>query len=234
MKPFLNYLLLLFMTIGNLSAANSPEFVQLERKIVEFLKTSWCTEEKAKLILECVVANRPEVCVEIGSFTGSSTLPILAGLKYVNHGYAYTIDAWSNQEAIRGLPKDDPNRVWWGSLDMKAIKKQFMQTMDQWSLNPYFKVLHMNSRDAVSQISKIDFLHLDGNFSEAGALLDTQLYLPKVVPGGHILISNVLIMLGKQPTKMKALWPLFEQCEIVCEIENGNAFLFRKKLPNAF
>ncbi len=220
---------LLFMSIGNLSAAQSPEYVKLEQKIVDFLKTSWCTEEKAKVILECVVANQPKVCVEIGAFTGSSTLPLLAGLKYVNHGHAYVIDAWSNKETIRGLPEDDPNTVWWASLDMKAIKKQFIQTMDQWSLNSYFKVLHMSSRKAASQISQIDFLHLDGNFSEEGALLDTQLYLPKVVPGGHILISNVLIMIGKKPTKIKALWPLFEQCEIVCEIENGNAFLFRKK-----
>jgi hypothetical protein len=229
MKTFLICLSLLFMSIGNLSAAHSPEFVLLEQKIVDFLKTSWCTEEKAKLILECVVANQPKVCVEIGAFTGSSTLPLLAGLKYLNHGYAYVIDAWSNKEAIRGLPKEDPNTVWWASLDMQAIKNQFIQTMDQWSLTPYFQTLHMSSQEAAAQLPAIDFLLLDGNFSEEGALFDSQLYLPKVVPKGHILISNLLTMIGKQPTKMKALWPLFEQCEIVCEIENGNAFLFRKK-----
>ncbi len=217
------------MSIGNLSAAVSPEFARLEKKIVDFLKTSWCSEEKAKLILEYVVVNRPKVCVEIGVFTGSSTLPLLAGLQYVNHGFAYVIDAWSNKEAIQGLPQNDPNTVWWGSLDMEAVKNQFLHTMNQWSLSSYFQVLHMSSQEALTQLPEIDFLHLDGNFSEEGALLDTQLYLPKVVPKGHILISNVLTMIGNKPTKMKALWPLFEQCEIVCEIENGNAFLFRKK-----
>ncbi len=217
------------MSTRNLTAAYSPEFVELEQKIVDFLKTSWCSEEKAKLILEFVIANRPKVCVEIGVFTGSSTLPLLAGLQYINHGYAYVIDAWSNMEAIRGLPKEDPNTVWWASLNMQAVKTQFIQTMDQWSLTPYFQVLHMSSQEAAAQLPGIDFLHLDGNFSEEGALLDSQLYLPKVVPNGHILISNLLTMIGTQPTKMKALWPLFEQCEIVSEIENGNAFLFRKK-----
>jgi hypothetical protein len=229
MKAFLICLSLLLLNAGNLSAVHSPEFVKLEQKIVNILKTSWCSEEKARLILEHVVTHRPKICVEIGPFTGSSTLPLLAGLQYLNHGYAYVIDAWSNSEAIRWLPKEDPNAVWWGSLNMRAIKNQFIQTMDQWSLTPYFQVLHMSSQKAAAQIPGIDFLHLDGNFSEEGALLDTQLYLPKVVPNGHILISNVLIMIGNRPPKMKALWPLFEQCEIVCEIENGNAFLFRKK-----
>jgi hypothetical protein len=227
MKLFLLGLSLFYMTFG--TAICSPEFVQLEQKIVDFLKTSWCSEEKAKLILKCVIANRPKVCVEIGAFTGSSTLPLLAALQYVNHGHAYVIDAWSNTEAIRGLPKADPNAVWWASLNMHAVKSQFIQTMNQWSLSPYFQVLHMSSQEAVAQLPEIDFLHLDGNFSEEGALLDSQLYLPKVVPKGHILISNLLTMVGNQPTKMKALWPLFEQCEIVSEIENGNAFLFRKK-----
>ena len=87
----------------------------------------------------------------------------------------------------------------------------------------------MSSKKAVAYVPEIDFLHIDGNFSEEGALLDTQLYLPKVAKNGYILISNLLIMIGKHPSKMKALWPLFEQCEIICEIENGNAFLFRKK-----
>jgi hypothetical protein len=27
---------------------------------------------------------------------------------------------------------------------------------------------------------------------------------------------------------MKALWPLFETCDIVSEIDNGNTLLFRK------
>lgn len=229
MKSFFTLLFFLFISHGSLNAAHSPDLVQLEKKIVDFLKTSWCSEEKAKLILEYVVANRPKVCVEIGPFSGASTLPLLAGLQHINHGRAYVIDAWSNQEAIRGLPKEDPNAIWWSSLDMQAIKNQFIRTMAEWSLTPYFQVLHMSSRDAAEQFFQIDFLHLDGNFSEEGALLDTQLYLPKVVPNGHILISNVLTMIGSLPTKMKALYPLFEQCEIVSEIENGNAFLFRKK-----
>lgn len=231
MKTAITYIFVFFMGIGNLSASTDPGLIQLEQTIVSALKGSWCSEEKAKLILECVITNRPQVCVEIGPFTGSSTLPMLAALRYTNHkAQAYVIDAWSNEEAVRGLPKDDPNAIWWASLDMRAIKNQFTQTVNRWSLTSYVQVLHMSSERAVSLLPSINFLHLDGNFSAEGSSLDTRLYLPKVVPGGHILISNVLTMIGNQATKMKALWPLFESCELVSEIENGNALLFKKRV----
>ena len=45
----------------------------------------------------------------------------------------------------------------------------------------------MSSVQAISQVQRIDFLHLDGNFSEEGSTLDCRLYLPKVIPGGYVL-----------------------------------------------
>ena len=167
--------------------------------------------------------------MEIGAFTGSCTLPLLAGLQYLSRGNAYVIEPWSNAEAAKGLPKDDPNAIWWAGLDMQAVKNQFIHMLNNWSLTPYCQLMQTTSEKAVSHIPPINFLHLDGNFSEGGSLLDSQLYLPKVVPGGYVLLSNVLVIVGGKPAKMKALWPIFDQCDIVCELENGNTLLFRKK-----
>ena len=202
---------------------------ELEQKVLNCVKGSWCSEDKARLIFELVVATKPEICVEIGAFTGSATVPMLAGLKYLKNGRAYVIDAWSNQEAIKGLPEEDLNTQWWAQLDMNSVKNQFNQTMAQWSFTNLFQVLEMSSKDAVSKIPHIDFLHIDGNFSEDGSLVDSQLYIPKVASGGYILLSNALVMIAQKPTKMKALGPLFDQCDIVYEIENGNGLLFKKK-----
>ena len=206
-----------------------PEAAQLEKNVINYIKNSWCSEEKAKLLLRLVINTQPRVCVEIGAWTGSSTLPMVAGLQYLDQGQAYIIDAWSNQSAIQGLPKKDSNTTWWAEVNMQAVKNQFTYTMNFWSLNSYFQVCHMSSDQAISLIPAIDFLHLDGNFSEEGALLDSQLYVPKVTSGGYILLSNVLLIIEEKPTKMKALWPIFEQCDIIYEIENGNAILFKKK-----
>ena len=208
---------------------NNPTVTELENKVIDYVKNSWCSEDKARLILELVISTQPSVCVEIGAFTGSATVPMLAGLQYLNHGEAYIIDSWSSQEAIKGLPMEDPNTAWWAQLDMKSVKNQFMYSMRSWDFKKYFQLLEMSSEQAFSQLPAINFIHIDGNFSEEGSLLDSKLYLSKVVAGGYILLSNALVMIGGKATKMKALWPLFEECDIVYEIENGNALLFRKK-----
>ncbi|MBS0586164.1 MAG: class I SAM-dependent methyltransferase [Verrucomicrobia bacterium] len=204
-------------------------FQQLEQSVCSYLQNSWCSQEKAKLILETVVLTQPKVSVEIGAFTGSSALPLLAGLKWLKSGHAYVIDAWSNAEAISGLKADDPNAKWWGSIDMRSIKKQCKNLISSWALDPYCSVVQASSQQAASKIGSIDFLHLDGNFSEEGALSDTLNYLPKVKSGGYILLSNLFMIVDSKPTKKKALWPIFDSCEIVAEIENGNVVLFRKK-----
>ena len=80
---------------------------------------------------------------------------------------------------------------------------------------------------AVEQVPEIDFLHLDGNFSEEGILLDIELFLPKVRPGGYILLSNLYQKLDGKLTKMRAMWTLFDSCEIIWNAD-PHAALFKK------
>lgn len=207
----------------------SPDLMDLKSRVFQYLQNSWCTKEKANLLIDLIVLTSPDVCVEIGSFTGSTALPILKSLQYCGSGKLYAIDAWSCSEAIRGLPSSDINTRWWGTLDMVSIKAQFSNLLNAWSLNEYCRVMPMTSESAASGFSFIDFLHLDGNFSEEGALLDSKLYVPKVTSGGYILLSNVHIMIAKKPSKMKALTVLLDYCEVICEIDNGQTLLFRKR-----
>ena len=208
---------------------NDPALVRLETQILEYVRNSWCSADKAKLLFEVVVLTRPNVCVDIGAFTGSSTLPMLAGLQYVQKGHAYVVDAWSNEESVRGLPVDEVNRSWWSAVDMAAVRSQFDRMVDSWSFSAWCQVLPMASQQAARHVPPTDFLHLDGNFSEEGAWQDSEVYLPKVVPGGYILLSNALVSVAGQSAKMKALWPLFDCCDVVCEIDDSNTLLFRKR-----
>ena len=112
---------------------------------------------------------------------------------------------------------------------MRHIKASFDRMINQWHLSPVCTTIALPSEAAVQQIGTIDFLHLDGNFSEAGSLNDVKLYLPKVKEGGYILLSNLFLMSnGKQP-KLKSFSALFDCCEMICEIEKDNAVLFRKQ-----
>jgi hypothetical protein len=212
-----------------LNILQNETWISKEKKVLEYIKNSWCSKEKAELIMQLVIVERPQTCVEIGAFSGSCTLPMLVALKHMKHGTAIVIDAWSNKEAVKGLDSNDPNTSWWNSVDLKSVKRSFLSMIHTWNLASYCKIIPTSSEMAASKIDSIDFLHLDGNFSEQGALLDTNLYLPKVKSGGYVLLSNVLIMVSGKPTKMKALWPIFDQCDIIAEIENGNAILFKKR-----
>ena len=214
---------------SGLADVDSPALRQLESEVFEYLKNSWCSEQKARLLLELVVITKPSVCVEVGAFTGSTTLPVLAGLRYLGAGRAYVVDPWSTEEAIRGLPAGDVNTVWWSGLDMQAVRARFAQMLETWRLDSWCEVLPEASRQAVSQVPATDLLHLDGNFSDEGSLLDSELYLPKVTPGGYVVLSNVLVTVAGRPTKMRALWPLFDRCEVVSELDGGNTLLFRKR-----
>jgi len=95
-----------------LNVLNNQKFNKLKNKVLKYTENSWCSSEKTKLIFELILLKHPKICVEIGTFSGSSALPILAGLKYLNKGSVYLIDPWSNQEAVKGLEPDDPNAVW--------------------------------------------------------------------------------------------------------------------------
>ncbi len=213
----------------DLAVLDTPAFRDLESRIIAALEHSWCSNQKAKLLLQTVVLTRPSVAVEIGAFTGSCTLPMLAGLRYQGHGHAYVIDAWSNEEAVGGLPHDDVNAVWWSGLDMAAIRTQFSDMLDTWALADLCTIVAEPSANAADRVGTIDFLHLDGNFSEAGALLDAELYLPKVAGGGYALLSNALVTVGGLPTKVRSLRRFFEACDIVGELDGGNTLLFRKR-----
>ena len=210
------------------SCLQSPQYIQLKADIISSLKGSWCSEEKTNLLMDLILLEQPSICVEIGVFTGSSVLPVATTLKFLKKGKIFAVDAWSNQIAVRNWDDNDPNKAWWSSLDMKAISKSFKSMIKDRKLQDFCTVISLPSEEAINQIESIDFLHLDGDYSEIGSMQDIELYLPKVKSGGYILLSNLFTMInGKQP-KAKAFSFLMESCEMICEIERDNAILFKK------
>ncbi|MBS0627734.1 MAG: class I SAM-dependent methyltransferase [Verrucomicrobia bacterium] len=217
-----------FIENANLSILEDTNYKNLKDKVLTALKGSWCSEEKANLIMDLMVLEKPQVCVEIGACAGSSILPIGNALQFNQQGTVYAIDAWSNQVATQYWADTDPNKAWWSTVDMQAIHGSFQNLLKTWNLTEYCIGIALPSKDAIDQLDNIDFLHLDGDYSEIGSLKDVELYLPKVKSGGYILLSNLFIMInGKQP-KLKSFIALMEDCEIVCEIERDNAILFKK------
>ena len=207
---------------------NDPNFLHLKKYIIEFLKDSWCSKEKINLLMDLTCLTHPQVCVEIGAFTGSSVLPVAATLRFQGNGKIFAIDAWSNEEAVKYLDDYDPNKSWWSKVNMVEAIQKFDQTIYSWHLNSYCTKIHESSENVVELLSEIDFLHLDGDYSEYGSCKDVELYLPKVKTAGSILLSNVFIMVNEDQHKLQYFYNLFNACKMICEIENSNAILFKK------
>ncbi|MEN9344192.1 MAG: Methyltransferase domain [Chlamydiota bacterium] len=213
----------------SLDILNNRKYADLKAKVIQELKNSWCSAEKINLLMDLTLLTHPKICVEIGAFTGSSVLPVATTLKYLNSGKIFAVDAWSNAEATKYLADNDPNKQWWSQLDMQSVHNSYQHLINKWSLRNFCAEIFKPSAQAVFDIpSEIDFLHLDGNFSERGALEDAELYLPKVKSGGYILLSNFYLMIGREQPKMKAFVALCDACEVVASIENDNAVLFKK------
>ncbi len=215
---------------GARQKVNAPAFLQLEHAVIAHLENSWCSEEKARLLMELTLLEKPSICVEIGVFTGSTLLPVAATLKYLQKGKVYAIDPWSNEEAIKNCSELDPNIAWWQTLDMKAVFRSFLQMHRKWRLKSFCEVLKQPSKEVASifEATSIDFLHIDGNYSEEGSLEDVALFLPKVRSGGYVLYSNFPWVVNGIQTRREALQKLLDSCEIVSIIDDRSSFLLRK------
>ena len=216
------------LELSGLEILQENGYLKKKSKVLSELRGNSCTADKAKLLMDFVSLARPRVCVEIGVYAGGSAIPILAALKCTNSGVLYAVDSWSILESVKNINKEDPNLVRLQHSNVRGAKVHFLRLVKSWKVQKYCKVVSVSSERAVTKIPDIDFLHIDGNYSELSSLEDVKNYLPKVKIGGHILLSNIYIMVnGKQP-KLKALSYLHRKCELVCEIEEGHAALFRK------
>ncbi|HEX2583066.1 MAG TPA: class I SAM-dependent methyltransferase [Chlamydiales bacterium] len=207
---------------------NHQKFRTLKVEVIKALENKWCTKEKAELIMDLILLERCQNCVEIGVFDGGSFLPIAATLNYLHQGKAYAIDPWSNWQATRYMAETDPNKEWWGTVDMDWVYKAYKRMLKEWKLESYCVTFKETSESAVGKVRDIDFLHFDGNYSKATSLFDAREYLPQVKIGGYILFSNLFLSVNGDQPKMDAFFYLLDSCEIVCEIDSGSTVLLKK------
>jgi hypothetical protein len=225
-KSVFLFLFYLLSTVSLFCAALSWE--QYKQETIQELPTipGWCTKEKAELLMDLIYETQPNICIEIGAFGGSTTYPLARALQFNGQGILYTIDAWDNQTAIKGLERNDPNTSWWSNLDMKAIYCQFVSLLSRKQLTNFCRPIPVSSENAISIFSNesIDFLYIDGNFSNLGALQDVLLYFPKVKMGGYICLND-----SDCESKNKALAHLMKNCQWLKAKSLGKSCIVFKK-----
>lgn len=113
--------------------------------------------------------------VEIGSWHGRSTIWLAAGARLAGRA-VFAIDPHEGS-------REDPSAR---TLD------RFTENLEQSGLLAVVTPLVMRSTDAVSRITgPVHLLFIDGDHSVEGATLDAETWLPRVAPGGIVMVHDV-------------------------------------------
>lgn len=176
--------------------------------------SGWCPLDKAKTIMDIILHNHSEVCVEVGVYGGSSFYPLAATLAYKKQGKAFAIDPWENDPCLEGYQEgvDDKMFKYWGKIDLEEVMKKFVDDMERNNLSSVYSLLRLSSSEAVALFDEgsIDFLHIDGNHSEQVSIQDVNSWLPKVKSGGIICFDDAW-----WESTQKAILILKQSCELM-------------------
>ncbi len=186
----------------------------------------WTSREKVLTLIDLTLELKPQVCVDIGTFGGSSLFPVAATLKYLGSGTIFGIDPWDKLESLKSFHPvhNEADFRWWAYLDHNYVYESYINAIKRFGLESYCVTLRTTSLKAASSFDQIDLLHIDGNHSEEGFTLDVKTYLPMVRSGGYILLNDALWENAQIAVEL-----LIEECDVVKLIDNGNCIVFRKR-----
>ena len=220
---------ILFFCCALFSILNADTTVDaLKQNVYNVLPSleGWCSQEKASQFIDLVLEVKPDVCVEIGVFGGSSLFPVASALKFLGKGIVIGIDPWDKIECIKYFdPIEDADHLkWWLSLNITYVYHTYMNMIKKNKLDNFVKTIKSTSQEAASLIDEIDILYIDGNHSAVSSVEDVKLYLPKVRQGGYIWINDTL-----SEERLEAVDLLLEACDVIELIDSGNCILCKKK-----
>jgi methyltransferase family protein len=149
---------------------------------------------KALVIADLIARFGVRDTIEIGVYRGRSLLPVAAMLRIAGAGVATGIDPWSIDEALQ----EDTHAVgpevneWVRSHPWEETYQSVVQRVEDYRLAEHCRILRMTSEEAVAEFEdeSVNLVHVDGNHDQAAVERDVELYLPKIRPGGFVVLDD--------------------------------------------
>lgn len=151
--------------------------------------TGWYSREKALVIAEAVLRERPRICVGVGAVSGRSLVVCAAALQDNGGGTVYGIDARSPGVAIEDAA-DGSAGEWWLKEDFVQIRQEFYRFVTAMNLTKHVRLIEAPPGCAAALFDQIDFLHIDGSHCLTGPAGDVIAYLRKVRSGGLVVLDD--------------------------------------------
>lgn len=194
------------------------ELVSEQVKITD----GWTEESRCIEMAQLILDHRPRIVVEIGVFGGRTLISQGLAMKEANCGRVYGLDPWRTQDAVEDENKD--NAEWWSKVDMEEFHRKTMGHIWRLGLDEWVSVIRSPAQFVASLFhdGDIGIIYIDGNHSEKASCRDVNLWLPKVVSGGHVWFDD-----AGWPSTQAALRLLDDACEKVKD--GGHYRLYRKR-----
>jgi hypothetical protein len=188
---------------------------------------------KVLVLADLIVALDLRRAIEIGVYRGRLLLPLSMVMAALGRGEAVGIDPYSASAAVQRDPHDVGFDLvaWAHNVDWEQLHSELLTAIDAWNLTKYCRLIRVTSEDAAGTFApgSIDLLHIDGNHDEAAVARDVELYVPKVRPGGVVVLDDV-----SWPSVRKVFHDLRDSHELHVHVVDGGNVWVGENLPNDF
>lgn len=148
----------------------------------------WAPLEKMTALYDLVMATKPKLVVEIGTWGGKSLIPQLLALKENGSGMAICIDPWDPKASAVGQV-DPENERWWSVQPHEMVYQSFLYHIKKLDLERFVEI-HRECSIDMEPPQNVDILHLDGNHGPE-AVEDAKRYAPNVKLGGFCILDDL-------------------------------------------
>ena len=156
-----------------------------------------CSLHKASLMAWLINQFKLKTTLDIGVYRGRSLFPQAVAHKHGSGGVVYGVDPWSKLEAT-----ENDNVELKEEIDAFVKATDFNQIFNivdglnrEWGLTRHCVLVRKTSAQASpwfdEQKIRFDLMHIDGNHDTQRVMEDLSLYLPKLNPGGVVVLDDV-------------------------------------------
>lgn len=163
---------------------------ELFRQIEDLVPTlgGWSIPEKCCEFAAIVVAFRPRVTVELGTWMGRGAFSLAMAHRFVGCGKVHVVDPWSGAASAVGM--DGQNAEWWEDQQKHELAYQkFCEMQGILSLGEWM-VVQRKTSDEGEIPSGIGLLIIDGNHGPQ-AIKDVERWAPHVSHGGIVYLDDI-------------------------------------------
>ena len=161
-------------------------------KLWDPLMEGWLTKEKGRVLFDLVIAHKPELCVEVGTFGGMSEIAIAMALRANGKGIIFGIDPWRIEPCLEGNNLE-ANNDWWKQVPWGRIITEYYQRLQAFDLFEWRAHFRKHDADCLKFFNgeTVNLIHFDSNHSEEVSCATVVRWWPKLASGCVIIMDDI-------------------------------------------